>query len=65
MGGMKASGLGRRHGLEGILKFTEPQTVATQRLIPAYSPFGGIARSGTPVLVEFLATVFKRLPFYK
>jgi succinate-semialdehyde dehydrogenase / glutarate-semialdehyde dehydrogenase len=34
MGGMKDSGLGRRHGSEGILKFTEAQTVATQRLLP-------------------------------
>ena len=32
MGGMKTSGMGRRHGREGILKYTEPQTVATQRL---------------------------------
>ena len=32
MGGMKDSGLGRRHGSEGILRFTEAQTVATQRL---------------------------------
>ena len=33
MGGMKDSGLGRRHGREGILKYTEPQTVAVQRLL--------------------------------
>lgn len=33
MGGMKASGVGRRHGMEGILKYTEPQTVATQSLM--------------------------------
>jgi succinate-semialdehyde dehydrogenase / glutarate-semialdehyde dehydrogenase len=33
MGGMKASGLGRRHGMEGILKYTESQTVATQSLM--------------------------------
>jgi len=33
MGGMKASGLGRRHGREGILKYTETQTVATQSLM--------------------------------
>jgi succinate-semialdehyde dehydrogenase/glutarate-semialdehyde dehydrogenase len=31
MGGMKQSGLGRRHGREGILKYTESQTVAVQR----------------------------------
>lgn len=34
MGGMKDSGLGRRHGSEGILKYTEVQTVAQQRLLP-------------------------------
>jgi succinate-semialdehyde dehydrogenase/glutarate-semialdehyde dehydrogenase len=33
MGGMKASGLGRRHGREGMLKYTETQTVATQSLM--------------------------------
>ncbi len=32
MGGFKDSGVGRRHGGEGILKYTEPQTVSTQRL---------------------------------
>ncbi|HEX6238363.1 MAG TPA: succinic semialdehyde dehydrogenase [Acidimicrobiales bacterium] len=30
MGGMKASGVGRRHGREGLLKYTEPQTVAVR-----------------------------------
>lgn len=30
MGGMQASGVGRRHGAEGLLKYTEVQTVATQ-----------------------------------
>jgi succinate-semialdehyde dehydrogenase/glutarate-semialdehyde dehydrogenase len=34
MGGMKASGVGRRHGREGILKYTESQTIASQHLIP-------------------------------
>ena len=33
MGGMKASGLGRRHGREGILKYTESQNVAVQSLV--------------------------------
>jgi acyl-CoA reductase-like NAD-dependent aldehyde dehydrogenase len=37
MGGIGASGLGRRHGAEGILKYTEAQTVAVQR-IPVLSP---------------------------
>jgi succinate-semialdehyde dehydrogenase/glutarate-semialdehyde dehydrogenase len=40
MGGMKASGLGRRHGAEGIHKYCEPQTVAVQRLLPIAPPPG-------------------------
>ncbi len=31
MGGFKDSGLGRRHGAAGLLKYTEAQTVAAQR----------------------------------
>ncbi|WP_232680477.1 succinic semialdehyde dehydrogenase [Nocardioides sp. R-C-SC26] len=38
MGGMGDSGLGRRHGSEGIRKYTESQTVATQRLMPLGPP---------------------------
>ncbi|MFI8271998.1 MULTISPECIES: succinic semialdehyde dehydrogenase [Streptomyces] len=38
MGGMGDSGLGRRHGADGILKYTEPQTVAHQRLQGFYPP---------------------------
>lgn len=40
MGGMGDSGLGRRHGAEGIRKYTESQTVATQRLVPLGPPAG-------------------------
>ena len=40
MGGMKASGLGRRHGVEGLLKYTESQTVAVQHLVGFGAPFG-------------------------
>jgi succinate-semialdehyde dehydrogenase/glutarate-semialdehyde dehydrogenase len=40
MGGMKDSGLGRRHGSEGVLKYTEAQTIAHQRLVPIGPSFG-------------------------
>jgi succinate-semialdehyde dehydrogenase/glutarate-semialdehyde dehydrogenase len=40
MGGMGDSGIGRRHGSEGILKYTEPQTVAVQKLIRMSPSFG-------------------------
>ena len=38
MGGFKDSGLGRRHGREGITRFTEPQTIALERLLPVAAP---------------------------
>ena len=37
MGGVKESGIGRRHGA-GLLRFTESQTVASQRLLPIDTP---------------------------
>jgi succinate-semialdehyde dehydrogenase/glutarate-semialdehyde dehydrogenase len=40
MGGMGASGIGRRHGTEGLLKYTESQTVAVQRLVGLGPQFG-------------------------
>ena len=40
MGGFKDSGLGRRHGGEGILKFTEAQNVTVQRGTPIAPPKG-------------------------
>lgn len=42
MGGMRASGLGRRHGAEGIQKYTESQNVSVQRgpafVVPPHVP---------------------------
>jgi succinate-semialdehyde dehydrogenase/glutarate-semialdehyde dehydrogenase len=40
MGGMRRSGLGRRQGSEGALRFTDAQSVATQRIIPIAPRFG-------------------------
>ncbi len=34
MGGMGDSGLGRRHGVEGMVKYTDAQTLARQRWLP-------------------------------
>jgi len=34
MGGVKESGIGRRHGPEGIKRYTEPKTIATSRVGP-------------------------------
>jgi succinate-semialdehyde dehydrogenase / glutarate-semialdehyde dehydrogenase len=38
MGGFKESGMGRRHGAQGILKYTEAQTIARQRLLAIDTP---------------------------
>jgi succinate-semialdehyde dehydrogenase/glutarate-semialdehyde dehydrogenase len=38
MGGMRTSGVGRRQGAEGILRYTEPQAVAVQRAVPMGGP---------------------------
>ncbi|MDO5731520.1 succinic semialdehyde dehydrogenase [Corynebacterium sphenisci] len=39
MGGWKDSGVGRRQGADGLLKYTESQTVTVQRLFPVTFPF--------------------------
>ncbi|HSE09028.1 MAG TPA: succinic semialdehyde dehydrogenase [Nocardioidaceae bacterium] len=41
MGGMRESGLGRRQGVEGIQRYTDPQAVAVQRLF-RFSPVLGM-----------------------
>lgn len=65
MGGMKSSGQGRRHGAEGLLKFTEPQTVAVQRWIPSFAPPGSLGYPRYQRLLNTLLKLLKRLPFYK
>lgn len=43
MGGVGESGLGSRHGDQGLLNYTEPQTIATQRLL-GFGPQLGLDR---------------------
>ncbi|GGS81200.1 succinic semialdehyde dehydrogenase [Planobispora rosea] len=42
MGGMKSSGLGRRHGAEGLLKYTEVQNIASQASWLGFEPILGM-----------------------
>ncbi len=63
MGGMKASGVGRRHGHEGLLKYTESQTIAVRSSLAAklQDPTGdgaGYADRFTKIL-----KLAKHLPF--
>ena len=61
MGGFKASGLGRRHGAEGIVKYTESQTVAVQRLVPIAAPEGVEEESYSRLMTNAL-WLLKRIP---
>ncbi len=61
MGGMKSSGLGRRHGADGILKYTEQQTVAVQRLMPIAPPPGVPTALWATVMTNALR-VLRRVP---
>ncbi|RJL23606.1 succinic semialdehyde dehydrogenase [Bailinhaonella thermotolerans] len=60
MGGMKESGLGRRHGAEGLLRYTEAQTVASQRLVGFDPMFGMPYEKYADTLAGLLKTM-KRL----
>jgi succinate-semialdehyde dehydrogenase/glutarate-semialdehyde dehydrogenase len=61
MGGVKESGLGRRHGAEGILRYTESQTVALQRGLPLAIP-RGLSSERTSMLVSELLRALRRIP---
>ena len=61
MGGFKESGVGRRHGREGIVKYTNVQTVATQRGMNVAAPKGMSPEKFAQTLIRGLKLV-KKLP---
>jgi succinate-semialdehyde dehydrogenase / glutarate-semialdehyde dehydrogenase len=61
IGGMKESGLGRRHGADGILKYTEAQTVAVQRWASLAPPPFLSERTYARLVTGFLR-VMRRVP---
>jgi succinate-semialdehyde dehydrogenase/glutarate-semialdehyde dehydrogenase len=61
IGGMKESGAGRRHGREGILKYTEPQTIAVQRLLPV-APAPGMSNRAYARIMKGALTLMGRFP---
>lgn len=65
IGGFKDSGLSRRHGPTGLLKYTEQQTVSVQRLIPAFAPPRGMGYERYVALLKPVLKLLRRLPFYK
>lgn len=61
IGGMKESGAGRRHGREGILKYTEPQTIAVQRLLRV-APLPGMSNRTYARIMKGAIRVMGRVP---
>lgn len=59
MGGMGQSGVGRRHGPEGLLKYTESQTIATARVFNLDPPLGIPANLWQKSLLPIVRTVMK------
>lgn len=59
MGGFGRSGIGRRHGAEGITKYTESQTIARQHLMPI-APMPGISKKRWAQLMQRGVTVLRR-----
>ena len=60
MGGMKASGIGRRHGRQGLLKYTQPQNIAVQRLV-GISPFGSQTNEAFARLITRLLQIWNKI----
>ena len=55
MGGMRNSGMGRRHGEEGFTKYTEAQTIGVAPFAPLFPPFGmdiGVTAKLFPALLR-------------
>ena len=55
MGGMRNSGIGRRHGEEGFTKYTESQTIGVAPFAPLFPPFGmdiGVTAKLFPALLR-------------
>jgi succinate-semialdehyde dehydrogenase/glutarate-semialdehyde dehydrogenase len=61
IGGMGASGIGRRHGREGIIKYCEAQTISTQH-VGLIGPPPGLSRQTYAQVMAGAAGLLRRLP---
>ena len=60
MGGVRSSGVGRRHGRDGILKYTEAQTVAVQR-VAGIAPVGRQSNRAYATMLNRLLAIWNRI----
>lgn len=61
MGGMGDSGQGRRHGATGLLKYTEAQTIARQRLFNLAPPFPSLGDEGFAAVMTTSLRLLKKI----
>ena len=64
MGGVKDSGSGRRHGRDGIVKYTDAQTIAVQRGLPIGPRPSQPQRTYAKLITATLKTL-RRVPWIK
>lgn len=60
MGGVRSSGVGRRHGRDGIVKYTEAQTVAVQR-VAGIAPVGRQSNRAYATMLNRLLALWNRI----
>lgn len=60
MGGMGESGLGRRHGSEGLLKYTEAKTLSRQRLLNIAPP-ARVSHERFAQIITRLLSIMRRI----
>lgn len=63
MGGMGESGIGRRHGREGLLKYTEAQSLSRQRLLNIAPP-ANVGHERFTKIVSTSLAVLKRIGWH-
>ena len=61
MGGWKDSGLGRRHGIEGIHKYMESRTIAVQNRAVPIAPVMGLSQEQYVTVLKFALKAMRRL----
>ena len=61
LGGTRDSGIGRRHGREGLLTWTEPQTIAEQRWLPS-TYLRGVPADRYARLMTAALRIWRRVP---
>jgi succinate-semialdehyde dehydrogenase / glutarate-semialdehyde dehydrogenase len=62
-GGFKQSGMGRRHARQGIIKYTEAQTVAVERLLAIDTP-PWLTHAQYAALMPQVLRVLRRVPWF-